>query len=171
MTCTYMEAMRIGPVFACLLVAVLPARAAVIGEPLARDGLTVQPSYQAGVQIDRMMAPPGSVHLEADVRAHDNAYGFAEHDFIPYLTINYALTRDDNPTFKKSGLLYPMVGKGGPHYGAFAEVTPGTYHLTYIISPPSSHGMLRHVEKTGGVADWFKPITGSWTFTYPEKTP
>jgi hypothetical protein len=163
--------MRIRPVFACFLVAALPARAVVIGEPLARDGLVIAPSYQTGVQIDRMMRPPESVHLEADVRAHDNVNGFAEHDFIPYLTINYALTRDDNSTFKKSGLLYPMVGVNGPHYGAFAELTPGTYHLTYIISPPSSHGMLRHIEATGRVSEWFKPITGSWTFTYPEKTP
>jgi len=171
MTCTYIRAMRIGSALACLLVAALPARAVVIGEPLARDGLVIAPSYQTGVQVDRMMRPPESVHLEADVRAHDNAHGFAEHDFIPYLTINYALTRDDNPTFKRSGLLYPMAAKSGPHYGAFVELTPGTYHMTYIVSSPSSHGMLRHVDKASGVPEWFKPITGSWTFTYPEKTP
>ena len=171
MTCTYMGGRRLGLAFACLLVAVLPARAVVIGEPLARDGLVIAPSYQTGIQIDRLMAPANSIHLQADIRAHDNAHGFAEHDFIPYLTVNYALTRDDNPTFKRSGLLYPMVAKSGPHYGAFVELAPGTYHMTYIVSSPSSHGMLRHVDKASGVPEWFKPITGSWTFTYPEKTP
>lgn len=164
--------MRFGLVFAAVMTAILPANAVTIGEPLAQAGLVIAPGYETGVQLDRMVAPASSIHLEADVRAKGDTHGFADHDFIPYLTVNYALTRDDNPTFKRSGLLYPMVGKAGPHYGAFAELPgPGTYHLTFIISPPSSHGMLRHVDKTGGVPEWFKPITGSWTFSYPEKTP
>jgi periplasmic iron binding protein len=44
---------------------------------------------------------------------------------------------------------------------------PGTYHLTYIVSPPSSHGMLLQTDKDGGVPEWWKPITANWTFTYP----
>jgi len=46
---------------------------------------------------------------------------------------------------------------------------PGTYHLTYIISPPTSHGFIRHIDKASGVPDWWKPITVSWTFPFPSK--
>ena len=164
--------MRAIAVFFALSLAA-PAFAVGIGNPVARDGLEITPSYQPNVTLDRMMAPPGSVHLEADIRAgKDEPHGFAAGAFIPYLTVNWSLTRDDNPTFKKSGLLYPMVSKTGPHYGAAAELSgPGTYHLTYIVSPPTSHGLLRHTDKDSGVPEWFKPITATWTFTYPEKTP
>jgi uncharacterized protein involved in high-affinity Fe2+ transport len=156
-----------------LLLLAIPAHAVEIGAPVVRDGVEITPSYQPGVTLDRMMAPPGSVHLEADVHAtKDEPHGFAPGAFIPYLTISWSLTRDDNPTFKKAGLLYPMVAKAGPHYGGAAELAgPGTYHLTYIVSPPTSHGLLRHTDKDSGVPDWFKPITATWTFTYPEKTP
>ena len=56
-----------------------------------------------------------------------------------------------------------------PHYAAPTELAgAGTYHLTYIVSPPSAHGMLRQTDKAGGVPDWWKPINASWTFTYPQ---
>lgn len=158
------------PLVLTLLVAVpAAAHAVAIGEPLQREGVTMAAGYQEGVQIDRLTAPAGSILLQADVRAaQGEPHGFAEHDFIPYLTINYVLTRDDIPTFKRTGLLYPMVSKAGPHYGAFAELAgPGTYRLRYIVSPPVSRGLLRHVDKAGGVPDWWKPFTGGWTFTYP----
>jgi uncharacterized protein involved in high-affinity Fe2+ transport len=38
--------------------------------------------------------------------------------------------------------------------------------LTYIISSPGAHGMIRQTG-AGGVPPWWKPITASWTFTYP----
>jgi uncharacterized protein involved in high-affinity Fe2+ transport len=147
------------------------AQAVVIGGPLLRDGLEIVPSYQPDVTVDRIPAVAGGIHLEADVHAtRDEPHGFPPGAWIPYLTINYALTRDDAPTFKKSGLLYPMASKAGPHYGANAELSgPGTYHLTYIVSPPTSRGMLRHTDKASGVPDWWKPITASWTFNYPSE--
>jgi uncharacterized protein involved in high-affinity Fe2+ transport len=103
----------------------------------------------------------------ADIRAtKDEAHGFS--GFIPYLSVSYALTKDDASTFKKSGLLYPVAAKDGPHYAAATTLAgPGTYHLTYIVSPPSSHGMLRRTDHAGGVPDWWKPITANWTFKYP----
>lgn len=164
--------MRCGLAFLNMLAAALPADAAVIGGPLLRDGLEIIPSYQTGVSVERMAAPPGAIHVEAGVRATaGEAHGFKAGEFIPYLTISWSLTRDDNPTFKKSGLLYPMVSKDGPHYGAFAEMAgPGAYHLTYIVSPPTSHGMLRHTGAEG-VAEWWKPITVRWDFNYPGEKP
>jgi uncharacterized protein involved in high-affinity Fe2+ transport len=166
-----MEAMRAGLFLAPFLAAasIGAAQAVVIGGPLLQNGLEIVPSYQPDVTVDRIPAAAGGIHLEADVHAaKDEPHGFAAGAWIPYLTINYALTRDDAPTFKKSGLLYPMVSKAGPHYGANAELSgPGTYHLTYIVSPPTSRGMLRHTDKASGVPDWWKPITASWTFNYP----
>ena len=167
-----MRSRRISAVLtAAALGAIWPggAQAVAIGTPLVRDGIEIAPSYQSGVQVDRMAAPEGNIHLEAAIHATaGEAHGFAAGAWIPYLTINYALTRDDNPTFKKSGLLYPMTSKDGPHYGAAAELAgPGSYHLTFIVSPPTSHGLLRHTDKQSGVGEWWKPITASWTFEYP----
>jgi uncharacterized protein involved in high-affinity Fe2+ transport len=158
--------------FCATLFAALPGQAAVIGDPLVREGLEIVPSTLTGVELDRRPAGAGgssdSVFLEADVHAaKDEAYGFAEHAFIPYLSISFALTKDGAPTFKRAGLLFPIASKNGPRYGAVADMAgPGTYHLTYIVSPPSSHGMLRQTGKDG-VADWWKPITANWTFAYP----
>lgn len=170
----YMEHMRIVWAASALVIAVSPAGAAVIGSPLLRDGLEIAPSMLTGVELDRSPVPlrrgADSVFLVADVHAaKDDAHGFGEHAFIPYLSVSFTLTKDDAPTFKKSGLLYPVAAKSGPHYAAATELAgPGTYHLTFIVSPPSAHGMLRQTDKDGGVPDWWKPVNGSWTFTYPQ---
>lgn len=160
-----------------LLIAAFPALAggqavaAVIGGPLLRDGLEIVPRTLNGVELDRMpmAGAADSIMLVADIRAaKDEAHGFAEHSFIPYLSASFVLTKEDVPTFKKAGLLYPMAAKDGPHYAAPTVLAgPGVYRLTYIISPPSSHGMMRRTDKGSGVPDWWKPITASWTFSYP----
>ncbi len=149
-----------------------PASAAPIGAPSARDGVEVVPGMETGIQFDR---PPtslaaDSVFLTADVHAtKDNAQGFT--GFIPYLAISFSLTKDGEPTFKKAGLLYPTAGKSGPRYlGAAGMDGPGTYHLTYIVSAPGAHGMYRQTGKENGVPDWWKPITASWTFSYPNSS-
>ena len=147
------------------------AEAAIIGGPLLRDGMDIVPGVLTGAELDRLSLTKGAqfVLLVADVHAaRDEAHGFAEHSFIPYLSVSYVLTKEDMPTFKKAGLLYPLATKDGPHYAAPAEFAgTGVYHLTYIISPPSSHGMIRLTDRENGVPDWWKPITASWTFTFP----
>jgi uncharacterized protein involved in high-affinity Fe2+ transport len=150
-----------------------PAAAAMLGEPLHREGLQIALHAENGGTLDRtpggMAREAGALLLVADVRADkDEPHGFAENSFIPYLSISYALTKEGAPTFKQGGLLYPVAGKGGPRYAAGTQVAgPGTYHLTYIISPPSARGMLRQTDKAGGVPDWWKPISASWSFAYP----
>ncbi len=147
-----------------------------IGEALVKEGLRIVPCYVTGVQLDKTPAGMGidadTVHLQADIHAtKDEAHGFAEGAWMPYLTIGFALTKDGVATYKKNGFLYPVAAKDGPHYAANVDLAgPGTYHLTAIISPPTSHGLLRHVDKSSGVPDWWKPITASWTFTYPDKS-
>ena len=157
---------------ACLAVfsIVVPSQAVVLGGPLLRDGLEIVPSALNGVELDRTVnRGADALFLVADIRAaKDEPHGFPEHAFIPYLSVSYALTKDDTPTFKKAGLLYPIATRHGPHYAAAAELAgPGTYHLTYIISPPSAHGMLRRTDKADGVPEWWKPINANWAFTYP----
>ena len=160
--------MRLALAFA---LALLPcaASAAVIGAPVLRDGMEIVPGTETGVQFDR--APtglaPDSLFLTADVHAtKDNAHGFT--GFIPYLSISFTLTKEGEPTFKKAGLLYPTAGRNGPRYMGAAEMGgPGAYHLTYIVSPPSAHGMYRQTGKDNGVPDWWRPITARWDFTYP----
>lgn len=171
----YMEEMRVLWAASALLISAgSPVEAAAIGGPLLRDGLEIVPGLLRDVVLDRSPNAIGrsadAVFLVADVHAaKDDAHGFGERAFIPYLSVSYVLTKDDAPTFKKSGLLYPVAAKSGPHYGAPTELSgPGTYHLSYIVSPPSAHGMLRQTDKAGGVPDWWKPINGNWTFTYPQ---
>ena len=147
------------------------APAAVIGGPLLREGLEVVPSTLSGVELDRMplAGATDSILLVADIHAaKDEPHGFA--GFVPYLSVSYLLTKEDVPTFKRTGLLYPLAAKDGPHYAAPTDLSgPGVYHLTYIISPPSSHGMMRRTDKGGGVPEWWKPISASWIFSYPTK--
>lgn len=166
--------MRVLLAASAILLPLSPAHATTIGVPLARDGIEIVPSYQTGVALDRSPAvlarPAEALHLEALVRAtKGEAHGFAEGAFIPYLSVAYSLTKEGTPTFRKTGLLYPMAARSGPHYGTNLDMAgPGTYHLTYIVSPPTAHGMMRHADKAGGVPDWWKPITASWTFNYPD---
>jgi uncharacterized protein involved in high-affinity Fe2+ transport len=146
-----------------------------VGEPVVKESLQIVPNYLTGIEMDRH--PPGmemgkdSVHLEADVHAtKDETHGFAEDAWIPYLTIDFVLTKNGT-AFKKTGKLFPMTAKDGPHYANNVEMAgPGTYELTYTILPPSSNGFIRHVDAGSGVPAWWKPITANWTFTYPSKT-
>ena len=147
-----------------------------IGEPVVKEGMQIVPNYLTGIEMDRM--PEGmsmakdAVHLEADVHAtKDEKHGFPEDAWIPDLTITYTLTKDGNPSYKKTGTLFAMTAGDGPHYANNVDMAgPGTYHLTYVLQPPSSHGFIRHVDKASGVPAWWKPITVSWTFPFPSKT-
>jgi uncharacterized protein involved in high-affinity Fe2+ transport len=163
-------------IIACAAFIAAPGYAAefYIGEPVVQNDLQIVPNYLVGIEMDRM--PPGmemgadTIHLEADVHAtKTEKHGFAEDAWIPYLTIRYTLTKEDSK-FKKTGTLAPMTAGDGPHYANNVKMGgPGTYQLTYEISPPSANGFIRHVDKATGVPDWWKPMTLHWTFTYPSK--
>ena len=188
MSCMYKKtspgfAMRIALFTAVLLASPLwvgaPAFAAqefYVGKPMVKEGMQIVPNYLTGVEMDHM--PPGtgmskdSVHLEADVHATaKESHGYAEDAWIPYLDIHYELTKDGVKTYKKTGILFPMTAKDGPHYANNVDMAgPGSYHLTYLISPPTAHGFIRHTDTASGVPDWWKPISVSWTFSYPSKT-
>lgn len=152
------------------------AGAAVIGGPLLQGGIEIVPSLASSVQLERtpasMSKAAGALFLIADVHAgKDEPHGFPDQAFIPYLSISFVLTKEGAPTFKQEGLLFPVAAKDGPHYAASVSMDgPGNYHLMFLVSPPSSHGMIRLTSKDNGVPDWWKPITANWNFSYPTNT-
>ena len=127
------------------------ACASPLGAPVTQGGVEITPGLEASVQFDRSPTSPApdSVFLVAEVHA----------------------TKDGEATYKKTGLLYPTAGKNGPRYVGITEMNgPGSYHLSYLVSPPSAHGMYRQTGKDNGVPDWWTPITAKWAFTYPTST-
>jgi uncharacterized protein involved in high-affinity Fe2+ transport len=114
---------------------------------------------------------PNTIHLECDVHAtRGNENGFAVGDWIPYMTIEYAITKEGEEKPCLSGELMPMVAKDGPHYGATISMPGlGRYKLVYKLFPPSKNGFGRHTDSVTGVAEWWAPyeVSYSWDFKGP----
>ena len=135
--------MHVGQLFPLIFFAAsaavgLPVKAGefYVGEPVLQDNLRIVPNYLTGIQMDRMPKgmdmSPDAIHLEADVHATKNeAHGFSEGAWIPYLTIHFTLTKQGTD-FKKTGMLAAMTAGDGPHYANNVAMDgPGTYNLTY----------------------------------------
>lgn len=171
--------MRIGSNFICVvsglcMLAPAMAKEYPIGKAKQQNGMEIAAVYLQPIEMDppNIMSPAkdSDVHLEADIKADkDNANGFAEGDWIPYLGVDYELTKlDDNQT--KKGTFMPMVANDGPHYGDNVKLMgPGKYRLALTITSPGDnpHSHFgRHIDKETGVAAWFKPFTLQYEFTY-----
>ncbi len=151
------------------------AKEVPVGKPQSAGGMEIAAVYLQPIEMD----PPGmmraaaesDVHLEADIHASkDNPNGFAEGDWVPYLTVDFELVKLDDGK-KIAGTFMPMVASDGPHYGDNVKLAgPGKYRLTFKISPPGSNPHAghfgRHVDKETGVGAWFAPVTTTWEFTY-----
>ena len=151
-----------------------PAVEYPIGEPQFGGGLEVAAVYLQPIEMD----PPGvmraatesAIPLEADIHAlADNPNGFAEGEWMPYLVVEFALTKVDSGE-TLSGRLMPMVASDGPHYGDNLKIFGvGNYKLKFTVSPPDKDPMAhfgRHTDKETGVAAWFEPFTTEYEFTY-----
>lgn len=145
-----------------------------IGEPVIAGGMEVAAVFLQPIEMD----PPGmmrdaaesDIHLEADIHAvADNANGFAEGDWLPYLVIHYELTKVDTGE-AQVGELMPMVASDGPHYGDNLKLMGlGTYRLVLSVAPPSANEHAhfgRHTDQETGVAPWFEPFTAEYEFTF-----
>ena len=156
-------------VAAALAVTAASAKEIPIGKPQTEAGMNIAAVYLQPIEMEPegMMRPArdSDVHMEADIKAaKGNPNGFAEGDWIPYLVVNYELTREGGPTQK--GAFMPMVANDGPHYGDNVKLQgPGKYKLTLNIAPPGHH-FGRHVDKETGVAPWFKPFEVQYEFVY-----
>ena len=147
-----------------------------IGKPKTVDaaGMEVAAVYLQPVEMEPagMMraAKDSDVHLEADIKAlKGNKNGYAEGDWIGYLTVKYELTKSGDSKRIKGDFM-AMVANDGPHYGDNVKLMgPGKYTLKLTVSPPGgAHGAHfgRHVDKETGVGPWFKTFTVEYDFTY-----
>ncbi|MBA5724356.1 iron transporter [Candidatus Liberibacter sp.] len=152
-----------------------------LGKPIITEGMEIQGVYLQAISMDtedenhsmsHLAVDKSDIHLEADIRAvQDNPNGFAEGDWIPYLTIGYSITKFGEDSRTQSGMFMPMVASDGPHYGENVKLDGGygKYHVIYKIYPPSYNKQVafaRHIDKETGVSTWFKPFEVSWDFDY-----
>ena len=142
-----------------------------IGKPQVKSGMEIAAVYLQPIEMAPagMMRPAADsdVHMEADIKAAgDNKNGFAEGDWIPYLSVAFELTKDGAPVAK--GDFMPMVANDGPHYGDNVKLAgAGKYKLKLVVSPPGEHAHFgRHTDKETGVGEWFAPVTVEYEFTY-----
>lgn len=142
-----------------------------VGEPVVKEHLQLSPAYLTGIEMDRhppgMSMDPKAIHFEIDIHSAANSpWGFPEDAWIPNLTVELTIAKKGG-NYSESKILPPMQAIDGPHYANNFDMDgPGEYTATYVISPPD---LIRHIDKATGVPEWWKPITQSWTFTYPSK--
>jgi len=143
-----------------------------IGKPQIKDAMEVAAVYLQPVPMEpagMMRSPADSdIHLEVDIRAQsDNANGFADGTWIPYLGVRYEISKQGGAQLL-AGELMPMVANDGPHYGDNVKLLgPGKYLLKVTVNPPGAASHFgRHIDKETGVAPWFKPFTLDYEFTY-----
>lgn len=170
-----MKSLAIVTSFAVLAVAATAqAREYPIGGPVHQHDMEIAASYLVGVEMAPM--PPGmamgpdTVHLETDVHATaDNNWGFPDGAWIPYLPIDYTLTKQGTD-WKASGRMLAMTAKDGPHYANNVKMDgPGTYQVALRYGSPETNGFLHHVDKETGVPGFWEPFTVKFTFAYPQK--
>lgn len=150
------------------------AREYYIGGPVHKNDMEIVANYLIGVEMAPMTAHMAHgadvIHVEADVHATaDNKNGFADGNWIPYLTIDYVIAKKGS-SWKTSGTLKAMVAKDGPHYADNVKMDgAGDYTLTYSFKTPETNGFLRHVDEETGVPEWWKPFSETFSFAYPQK--
>lgn len=149
-----------------------------IGAPQQRSGMEVAGVYLQPVEMESVMghtmlpASKADVHLEADIRAlGNNANGFAEGDWIPYLLVKFEVCKQRGECIR--GDFMPMVASDGPHYGDNVKLMgPGKYRVKFSILPPNDpnnhggHHFHRHTDRLTGVRPWFKAFDVEWDFIY-----
>jgi len=148
-----------------------------IGVPEQRNGMEIAAVYLQPVRMEPAgmmnLSENSDVHLEADIRALDiNANGFAEGDWIPYLFVQYQVTKKGSDKVI-SGDFMPMVANDGPHYGDNVKLMgPGKYTVKFTIYPPNAKENMagkhfgRHTDRLTGVRPWFKPFQVEYNFIY-----
>ena len=113
------------------------------------------------------------IHLEADISALKNNFGFGVGDWVPYLTVDYNVLNSAG-TSVASGTFMEMSASDGPHYGANIAMPSGqgTYTLETTIHSPADNNYRLHTDaETGPGAksfddgvDWPLVVTGSWDY-------
>ncbi|MDR1294938.1 MAG: iron transporter [Bifidobacteriaceae bacterium] len=143
-----------------------------IGDAQSLPPLEVAAVYFQPVDMEPagmgLPAAQSDMHIEADISAGENDLGYGVGDFVPNLTVDYAITAEDG-TEAAGGTFMPMNASDGPHYGAnIALPDAGTYTVTFTIHSPESNGHLLHVDAATGVTGrfWTEPIVAEWDWDY-----
>ena len=71
------------------------------------------------------------LHIEVDLTANENPYGFPVDGWVPYLSIDFVI-KDLEGKEVYSGSMMPMAASDGPHYGNNIKLAEaGVYTLTF----------------------------------------
>ena len=108
-------------------------------------------------------------HLELDVSALQNGLGYGTGDWVPYLTVEYEVKKNDG-SYNVNGTFMPMAASDGPHYGANIKMSgDGLYTVTFTVKFPDSSTYLIHTDETGPDAHEFPSAIvytyDKWQFT------
>ena len=106
------------------------------------------------------------IHLEADISALDNQLGYGVGDWVPYLTVDYAIVDSASKAEVTSGTFMPMAASDGPHYGNNIKLDPGTYDITFTIHSPGENGYLIHSDAQTGPGGLLADVFGDGPLTY-----
>lgn len=95
------------------------------------------------------------IHLEADIHALENNFGYGIGDWVGYLNVAYKITAEDG-SVAAEGTFMPMAASDGPHYGAnIAMPGQGKYTLELTIDSPGESFLLHTDAETGpGAQSW-----------------
>ena len=103
-------------------------------------------------------------HLELDVSALQNGLGYGTGDWVPYLTVEYEVSKNDG-SFSDNGTFMPMAASDGPHYGANIKLNgDGLYTVTFTVKFPDSSTYLIHTDETGPDDDHAFPSAIVYTY-------
>lgn len=118
-------------------------------------------------ETTKYSAEDADIHIEADISALENDLGYPVGEWVPYLTVDYAITDKDGKDVV-SGTFMTMAASDGPHYGANIKLDPGTYNLKITIHSPGENGYLIHSDSETGpgglLTDHFKNGNLEYTF-------
>ena len=90
------------------------------------------------------------LHLEADIAALENDYGYEVGSWVPYLTVDYDVI-DSNGKSAAEGTFMEMSASDGPHYGANIKLPKAdTYSLKITIHSPADNNYLLHTDAETG---------------------
>ena len=113
------------------------------------------------------------IHLEADISALENNFGFGVGDWVPYLTVDYKVLNASGSAVAE-GTFMEMSASDGPHYGANIAMPEGqgTYTLQITIKSPADNNYLLHTDaETGPGAKsfddgvtWPLVVEGTWDY-------
>ena len=114
-------------------------------EFLSMNGVYFQPVDMTG----GYKAEDYDCHLELDVSALQNDLGYGTGDWVPYLTVEYEVSKNDGD-YTTEGTFMPMAASDGPHYGANIKMDgDGLYTVKFTIKFPDSSTYLIHTDETG----------------------